>query len=142
METQTKLKFIIDTSKPFRGWTQSIILDDGTVAYTDGLTFEEYQEKKGDHYKAISEAELHELIDKYERELQKPWQEISSEEYWDAYECLPPIYNSPFWFISEATYGNLHSCFIEINDKYYTALRPITMGTKELFTELINDIKN
>ncbi len=140
VKTQDIKKWILDTSTPFKGYTQSWMQQDGTVAYSDGLSFKEYNAKNGGNMKLISERELDALLDEHYKGLQKPWTEITEEYYWDMYECLPPIYKSPFWFICEATTGSLHSCYIEHKGKYYTALRDRFTRTEELWANFKEDI--
>lgn len=133
-------KWIIRTDQPFQGWTQSYLKPDGKVAYSD-ITFEEYNKDNGGKMKLITDAQLQELVDAHNKSLQKPWQEMTKDDYWEQYECLPPIYKSPFWFICEPTTGSLHSCYIEHGGKYYTALRCIYTRTEDLWAEFKKDLQ-
>lgn len=133
-------KWIIRADKPFKGYTQSYLGADGKVAYS-GKSFEEYNKEHNGKMKLITDAQLGELVKAHDESLQKPWQEMTKEDYWEQYECLPPIYKSPFWFISEATTSSLHSCYIEHNGKYYTALRCIYTRTEDLWADFKKDLQ-
>jgi len=57
--------------------------------------------------------------------LNKPFQEITEKQYWEALECLPPVRwtrftNSEFFFISEPDYMSIHAFYVKKKDKYYT----------------------
>ena len=129
----TPTHWIIRNDQPFQGWTQSYLNKNGKVAYQDEeLTFEDYNEKNGGAMMLITDKELTILLEKHLKDMQGPWTEITEEDYYDQYECLPPIYRGHFWFSMEPTTGSLHQCYIKANNKYYTALRDVYSKPEDL----------
>lgn len=69
------------------------------------------------------------------------WKAITHRDYWDALECLPPMLwrkgsGCESFFICEATTSNIHSCYIEMGDKYYTAMRRTSLKHTHLISDL------
>ena len=124
--------WIIKKEEPFQGWTQTYLKENGTVAYSDGQTFEDYNKKHEGRMKLITTEELDQLITSHEKSLMGNWAEIKESDYYDQYECLPPIYRGQFWFSMEPTTGSLHQCYIKTKDKFYTSLRNVYTTSSEL----------
>lgn len=111
-----KLRWIIEDGKPFNGTTHSILLPDNTVAYTDGMTLEQYELERGFKPKVISDAELNRLMRIHEEDqITKP-KRITKARYWDMLEILPPCrwHMAGTWevfHVSERLSGHLVSWF-------------------------------
>jgi len=133
-------KWIINGSKPFQGWTQSYIKEDGLVAYTN-KTFKEYNKEKGGVMKVITNTELNSLLKTHKKNMITDWVEVTENRYWEMLEVLPPVYRGVAFFVSEATYDTIHSCFIKYNGKFYESLRCIKNTEKTLIKSLINQLK-
>jgi hypothetical protein len=58
-------KYLIRTDEPFRGHVQSVLMPDGTVAYTDGLTPEQYAAERGFPVAIIGDKQLGALVETY-----------------------------------------------------------------------------
>ena len=100
-----------------------------TVAYSDNLTFVDYQSlhtefefETGDHseFEAIYN-QWHKV--QYE---ETTLTEITKTEYWESLECLPPqrwrtVRGVEFFYCMEAYSGDVHSFYFSCNDRYATA---------------------
>ena len=58
---------IINTAIPFSGHIESYLLRDGTVGFTQGMTFDEYNKIHGGHMKVVDEAEFQEMVDEHSK---------------------------------------------------------------------------
>lgn len=84
------MKFVLRTDKPFRGNAQSVLTDDGLVAWSGGLTPAEYERERGYKIRIVDEDEMAELIRVYVDGQVTPWTP-ETHEAWDyALEVLPP----------------------------------------------------
>ena len=77
----------------------------------------------------------------YQKKLQGPWKEVTEERFWEMLECLPPMrWNKlgdiEFFFVSEATTGPLHACFVRKGDRYYEGLRDRFISIEELIKQI------
>lgn len=86
-------------------------------------------------------------LEQWERKrFYKPYEEINEEKYYEmAYE-LPPfrferINGSTIFRFAEATYGIWRNVYIYKTGKYYTAIRPDTMSSEEIISELIKQLE-
>src|SRR3990167_2946398 len=82
--------WLVDANKPFDGTTQSYLLADGTVAYTDGMTVAQYEASRSIEVKAITDAELDALLEAHYRSKVTAPKAITADEYDDALNVLPP----------------------------------------------------
>lgn len=137
--TKEAPKWIIKKGE-FKGFTQSSLKEDGTVWYTDGLTFDEYNKLNGGNFITITDKELDKLLAEYNNSLITKWEEITKKDYWDLLECLPPIYKGRFWFCPEASYGSIHACNIEYNGKYYQSSQCKFTSETDLLAQFKKDI--
>lgn len=115
------------------------VLRDGRGMYS-GKSEKEYLDEG---FKITGYDEFHEQLTKTENEkyTSKPWIEITEDEWWDMYEVLPPMKDTRldgwhFFFISEATTSNIHACFCEIGDRYFTASRRTSTPYQEMILEI------
>lgn len=106
-------------------------------------TFEEYKKEKGnENLIALTWEDFErDYYKPYLDGLQKPFKEITEENWNEMLEVLPPqrwtkIDGGSFFFIEEATTANLHDCFVAYKGKHYSALRPIRIKTEELITQI------
>jgi hypothetical protein len=81
--------YLVPQGQPFKGSIRSVLLDDGTVAYSDGMTLDQYQAKHGP-MNVLTEAELTDLIELYTDSLITDPAEETAEQFDYALECLPP----------------------------------------------------
>lgn len=123
-ETVAITRWLIRTDEPFRGHSQSFILPDGSVAYTDGLTPEQYAAERGFPVKVITDAELDELESEFTAsQITEPAEETQAE-FWDALEVLPPCRwhthrGVELFHISERITGRLVSWHAQINGQFF-----------------------
>jgi len=148
--TQTTKEWIV--SNPFNRRQYSSITN-GRVDYSgalynsngENLTYAEYMSapERASKYinpRIVSDDEFFELYQQSERDMVTTFKEVTEEQYFDALECLPPMKwhnissDLNVFFISEATTGVLHSCYIaqRSTGKYYSALRSRLETDEEL----------
>ena len=119
------MQYIIDTSAPFRGICQSIIDNNGIVAYTGGQTFDEYLAEHGNHFCLVSEIEFDGMLEfHYSTLVTEPVRKTRAG-FWKALECLPPErwHNHrgvELFCMCEYLQGNLTSWHARLNNKHYT----------------------
>jgi hypothetical protein len=125
--TQTAPRlWIVEAGKPFPGWVQSVITPEGTVAYSNGQTFAEYQaEHPGQALETITDAQLDELMKVHEAGLITDATEETADEWQWALECLPPCRWHDFagvnlFHVSERMTADLVSWHARLNGKFYT----------------------
>ena len=116
------------------------------VHYKDE-TFEQYNKNHNNRLVALGWDEYYEKYDKpFKESLQDKFQEISHERWEEMLCVLPPMRwhdlneSLNVFFISEATTGDLHACFIRDrkNNKCYEALRSIFSDDKTLLADFNN----
>jgi len=84
------MQYLIDTSSTFRGYAQSVI-ERGIVAYSGGLTLEQYRSERGDHFKAIGEPEYMAMVSAFNASLVTEPHEISADKWDSMIGELPPM---------------------------------------------------
>lgn len=143
------LQYIIDPNEPFRGHCQSVTKD-GLVLYSGylygkelgiadrNLTFDEYKAATGNFtLKTISEAEFWVMFDEYNKSLKTLPQEITEEEYYDLFECLPPCRyfgeaGITFFHVSERLTANLVTWCAEKGRRFYSFTQDAGISKEEL----------
>jgi len=115
------------------------------VDYRDKpTTFEEYKKEKGkENLIALTWEEFDEKYNQpYLKSLQRPFTEITREEYWDMLECLPPKrwtnigLTNEFFFLGECYTADLYTLCIKVGNKYFTGLRSIFMKNEEIINQI------
>lgn len=106
------MKYLIEANKPFAGHCLSVIAPDGTVAYTDGLTVEEYESERRVKVRVVDCSEFAQLIKDHEESLKTDPKHITASQYDYALEVLPPRrwHDVGSWsvhHVSERITGNL-----------------------------------
>lgn len=141
---------------PHRAYSTTHTDEDGVerVSYTrrkeNGHTNYTVEEYKALHptLEMLSSDDYYEQITKpYLQSLQGDWQEITEERYWDMLEVLPPMKwtrrpTYELFFICEAYTHDLHTCCVQQDKKYYSALRSKYEAPDKLIEQLNNQLKN
>ena len=84
-----------------------------------------------------------ECWDVYENEICGQWKEISSEQYNDMLNCLPPMkWTNGGFFLSELYSGNIGYFFQEWFGKYYESMQNITKPRQDITNRLSVCIQN
>lgn len=142
--------YIIDSSKPFRGFTTHITDENGLIPEDGGITLEEYRIKtRNPHFIGISSEELtlkhKELRESY---MSEEFKEITEERYEELLNCSYPLcYNRnvlfDYFFISSCYAYDLHLfCFKHIRSgKCFSANRSVRTGLWELEEEINTFLK-
>jgi len=149
--------YLVDKTEKFDGIVQTSCTN-GYADYQDEpITTADYIEKKkaeGLDLIELTWEELSKKLEDYNNKtyLSKPWKEITEEQFFDAFECLPPLklthiknaageYKSFLFFISEATTADIHATYINYNgEKFYSASRSIFQRPIDLFCQLKNQL--
>lgn len=150
-----EILYIVDTSQPYNGRIVNTMnapksgqtLENTGVHYVN-IPFSQYNDQKGGHLIALGFDDYYQNYEKpYLESLQKPFQEITEEKYYDLLECLPPkrwtqddSTGINFFFLSEAYTSHLHSCVVRYEGKYYVALRSILDSTKKIIESILKDL--
>jgi len=119
------MRFIIRADIPFPGHCQSLLLDNGTVAYTNGLTLEQYAQERGFPVRVVENDELEQLERAHIDSLVTEPCEESKEHFWDALECLPPskwrtVRGVEMFHICERITGDLVAWHCHVGERYAT----------------------
>ena len=140
-----KLRWLIKADEPYKGTTESILLEDGTVAYTGEktttrktlpngvldivvsfkhLTLAEYEAEKGYKFKVLSNEELDALDAEFNDKLKTKPKRITEERYWEMLEVLPPcrwhsVGGFEVFHVSEGLRGDLVSWFAQSKGKWF-----------------------
>ncbi len=89
IDTRKPMRWIVRTDEPFR-CAQSFLLDDGTIAYTKGLTVETYAADRGFPIRVVDDAELDALQAARLAGMVTAAAEETEDQYFYALEVLPP----------------------------------------------------
>ncbi len=130
-------KWLVRADEPFCGYALSFLQPDGTVAYTDGLTPEQYATSRGYSVRIITSAEHDALIEQHEASLITGPKEETEEAWYWALECLPPsrwsvINGVELFHVSERIRGDLVSWHARIGDQFWTLTDQATRAPEEL----------
>lgn len=124
MMLNQNIRYLLEADKPYSGSVQSILLEDGTVAYSDGLTVEQYEQDRGVKLRIIDEDELMELERAYiDSRVTEP-KPVTEEKWWDALEVLPPcrwktVKGVELFHISERITADLVDWYARVGDRYF-----------------------
>jgi len=125
VDKKIEMLFLVEKNVPFNGSIQASISNGLTVDYTNGLTLEEYCEKKGKEYEAISWDGLKNRMDAFHESLVTEPEEISEDEYIEMLDVLPPCrYHMrngiTFFHMSERISGALVTWCCEAKGYYFS----------------------
>lgn len=118
------MKWIIEADAPFKGHALSVLKDDGTVAYTNGLTVEGYAKQRGTALRVIDDAEFDALLANHYASLKTAPQPITAERFDEMLGILPPcrwhkVGGFTVFHVSEHLTGPLVSWFAKTSDGQY-----------------------
>ena len=118
------MRFIIRTDEPFKGVSQSILLDDWTVAYTGGLSWDAYKANHGGNVRIVSAEQLDAMTDAYNATLITDPEPITEAQFWDALEVLPPcrwgkVRGVELFHVSERITGDLVNWYACLNGRHW-----------------------
>ena len=143
------MQYLIKTDEPFNGYPQSILLPNGTVAYTDGMTLEEYVFENGP-MRVLSEDALDELVKAHEDGLVTDPQPETEENWFYALNVLPPCrwercQGVELFHVSELITGSLanwharlgEQCFAFV-DRHDTELEALAVKVKAAAEKEVN----
>lgn len=86
---------------------------------------------------ALGRSELSKAIADYERQLQRPFEEITRKEYFRMLDELPPARTiRDGFFFGEARYATVYPLYFTRNDKYYYGLRNIIYTDAEIHAQI------
>lgn len=131
--------------KNYRGYVLTTMQSDELICRYSRMTFAQMNEENNGDLVLVTKDENYEKYYKpYIESLQKPFEEISEIDYYEALNCLPPVKwhdietGINVFFSNEAYTGTLHYCYMrdKVNNKFYSALRCRYAIDIELLTQL------
>lgn len=84
------MRYVIRDDIPFQGSVHSVLTPDGLVAWSGGLTLEQYAAERGFPVRVVEEDEIDALVKTYTDGLVQAPREISEQDYEQALGVLPP----------------------------------------------------
>lgn len=90
IDTREINEWLIRADQPFRGIAQSFVLPDGTVAWADGLTPQQYAAKHGFPVRVVTSAQMDEMTERYAASLVTDPTDETESDWWYSLEVLPP----------------------------------------------------
>lgn len=126
-------KYVIKLEEFMRNGSIQTVCENGKCVYY-GKPEKWYLENG---YQLYTEAGLDILFEERRKEMSKDWVEVSEEDYYDALEVLPPLkwYDGGF-YISEATWADMHAFYIKYNGKYYSSCQSVFDKREDIVNKL------
>jgi hypothetical protein len=142
-------KYIINPSTfPNDGEVTSFINQDNLVAGTDGLTFTQYNARKGGNLIVLDWQTLQdEWLMPYLESRETDWKEVTEDCYYKMLNVMPPARFESYgeyeiFMVGEAWSHNIHSCYIWKGGKYYNALRMMSRSSESIYLSLVEHLSN
>ena len=132
------MKYVIDPTTKFTGCVVTSMTDDVHCDYY-GRTIEELRkEHNNPHLTAISIDEVKALVSNYQKELHNgEVVEITEEEYYWLYECLPPARNlRNMFFVGESYYGDIFPFCFKSDGRYFKCYKLLNTPIQKLQDEI------
>lgn len=119
------MSYIIRTDVPFTGTAQSILLPDGTVAWSGGKTVDEYAADRGFPVRTVSDDEMTEMVRAYTETLRSPPTPISAQRWDDMLNVLPPCRwrqhdGVELFHVSERITDDLVNWFAKVGEHHFS----------------------
>ena len=119
------MQYIVRTDTPFVGNIQSYLLENGTVAYTDGLTPHQYEAERGFPIRAVDDDELDAMMNAYVNSLITGPVEETEADFDYALNVLPPsrwrvVRGVEMFHIVERVTHNLVSWHCKAGDRFFS----------------------
>lgn len=137
-------KWIIPADpKEYKGYALSTLTERGTVAYTEGLTLDEYIEREGP-VRVVDDDEFFKIADSYlDSRCTKP-KRTTKAHYWDMLEILPPDrfeIRGKFtsFHVCERITGDLVNWYFTDGKRYWTFVHHDSLSDKQL-TEYMRNV--
>lgn len=117
--------YIIRADQPFTGTAQSLVLEGGTVAWSDGLTPEAYAEERGFPIEILDEAEFTRRYNLYVETLRSEPRAETVADHDYALGVLPPsgwksVGGVEMFYVPERIIANLVSWHVLLGDRAFT----------------------
>ncbi len=130
-------RYIIRADRAFLGSVQSILLPDGTVEWSGGLTLEQYVEERGFPVRVVDRSELETMIADYEAGQVTEPESITEDQWTYALGVLPPsrwghYAGVELFHISERLSGELVSWYAHLNGRYWSFVDLSTARPEDL----------
>lgn len=118
------MKFLIRTDVPFKGNAQSVLLENGTVAWSGGMTPEEYAKDRGFTVRVVTDEEMSAMVADHVASLITPPAPITAERWDDMLNVLPPArwhhcYGVELFHVIERITGDLVTWYAKIGDQHF-----------------------
>lgn len=131
------MDFLIRTDIPFAGHAQSVMLEDGTVAWSGGKTPEDYSADRGFPVRVVTEDEMRAMVDEHAGSLITAPSPISAERWDDMLNVLPPCRwhrcdGVELFHVSERITHDLVNWFGKIGDQHFSMVDRATADSRAL----------
>lgn len=118
------MKFVIRTDIPFPGYAQSVLKEDGTVAWSDGMTLEQYAVARGFPVRVVDEDEMRTLVEEHADSRITAPEPITAEQWEDMLNVLPPSRwhrhdGVEMFHVSERITHDLVNWFAKVGDRHF-----------------------
>lgn len=135
------MQFVIRADKPFSGSVQSVMTPAGKVAYTKGLSLDEYAAECGFPLRVVEDDEFDKLMAAYVASRVTQPVEITAEQYDDMLNVLPPcrwnrINGVESFFVSERITANLVNWYATTGGRYFGFVDKDTCSSDEIATKV------
>jgi hypothetical protein len=131
------LKYVLNPAN-FSGNVLTIMRDGIHNDCGNYETLEELRQRENNpNLQALTPEEFVPVMRKYEESLCEPFQEITEERYYDFLGFVPPRRQKYDRFFNGECYtGSLYTFCFMLNDKYYSALRSVSLTDEELAAQI------
>lgn len=118
------MRYLIRADQPFTGSCISFLLDNGTVAYTGGMSLADYERERGVKLRAIDNEEYDKLYQEYIASRITKAVRVSKKKWHEALNVLPPARwerygDVEFFHVNEHIVGSLVDWYIRVGERYY-----------------------
>lgn len=132
------MRYVIDSTKKFDGAVITCMTDNVHCDY-DGTTIEQMRVRRNNpHLTTIDNAEMERLYKQYISELHNGQvEEISEEDYYYSYECLPPARSMrDMFFVGEPYYGDVFPFCFTSGGRFFRCRKRINTSITQLREEI------
>ena len=135
------MRYVID-SRYFDGSCLTS-MHDGTHSDYGGETLQELRERERNPFLvAVSPEKILFLMRRYIRILCTPFREITREDYYNLFECVPPARMGRNWFfVGEAYFGDLYPFCFTSDGRYFKGERPLYLKAEKIWSMIGEHMK-
>lgn len=135
------MRYVID-SRYFDGSCLSSMCDDTHSDYGRETLQELRERERNPFLVAVSPEKILFLMRRYIRMLCTPFREITREDYYNLFECVPPARMGRNWFfVGEAYFGDLYPFCFTSDGHYFKGERPVHLKDEAIWSMIGEHMK-